>query len=114
MLSDELKKNSLDYIRPRYIQVSKSDTVKDLKEKIKRVVRDHLEKHLELDNTENIKLEKIKLYSIIYGIKKRKREILKLLYSYYQNEKRYNISGDLIEGDDTTIDVMIKYNNFRI
>ena len=88
VLNDTLKKNAVDYLRLRYIQVSKTDTVKDLKEKIKRTLKDLLEKRLQIEGAEDFTFEKVNLYSIIYGVKKRKREILKLIYSYSENVKR--------------------------
>jgi hypothetical protein len=85
--------------------MSKNDTVKDLKNKIKRCLKDLFINKLEIKEPENLKFKKVNLYNIIYGIKKRKREILKLIYSYKENMKRVNISGDSISNEDTTIDV---------
>jgi hypothetical protein len=87
--------------------MSKNHTVKDLKKKIKRCLRDLFINKLEIENSEDFKFKKVNLYNIIYGIKKRKREILKLIYSYKENMKRVNISGDIISNENTTIDVIL-------
>ena len=90
--------------------MSKSDTVKDLKEKIKRCLKDLLERKLKLNKTENITFKTVKLFSIIYGMKKRKREILRLIYSYNENVKKYNIAGCSISDENQTIDVIYFYS----
>lgn len=116
ILNEDLKKKSIDYIRPRYIQMSKNDTVGNLKEKIKRCLKELFENKLtnkkQGANNTNVNKEKetftfknVNLYSIIYGMKKKKREILKLIYSYSENTKRYNISGDALTDDNITLDV---------
>lgn len=109
ILNPLLKKNAIDYVRPRYIQLSKTDTIKGLKEKIRRCIKGLFEKKIEIKNFEEIELNQIKLYKIIYGIKKRRREILKLLYAYHENSKRFNISGEMIKDEDILLEVL---NNF--
>lgn len=94
--------------------MSKTDTIKDLKEKIKRCLKDLFEKKLEHKNAEKFTFGTIRIFNLIYGMKKRKREILKLIYSYNDNMKRYNISGKCVENENTLIDVKYSYRYFLL
>ena len=104
-----LKEYSIDYIRPRYVQISKYETVKDLKVKIIRCIKEHFSIKLkDEDNNYNFTFNKVKLFNVLFGIKKRKREILKLMYSYNTKNSNFIISANQIENDDLLIDVNIK------
>ena len=105
VLNKHLKNNAIDFIRPRYIQISKYETVRDLKEKIKRCVKELLVNNLKCLDEDNVKLNDVKIFNIIYGMKKLKRKILKLLYSYNENMKKFNVSGSMISDDNQIIDV---------
>lgn len=96
----------MDYIRPRYIQISKADTVAELKEKIKRCVSDLFKIKLKHENHPNYSFEKVELYTILFGMKKRIREIIKLIYSYNTQNRNFTISANKIEDENITIDVI--------
>lgn len=110
MLNKNLKENAIDYIRPRYIQVSKNDTVADLKTKIKRCVSDLFKIKLRYENHPEYSFDKVDLYIILFGMKKRVREIIRLIYSYNTQNRKFTISANKIEDDTTTVDVNL-YNN---
>lgn len=112
-MNKHLKDNSIDYIRPRYIQLSKSDTVADLKEKIKRCVSDLFKIKLKHENHPDYNFEKVELFTVLFGWKKRRREILKLIYSYSTQNRNFTISANKIEEDSTTLDViLINFKSF--
>ena len=101
-----MKENAIDYIRPRYIQVSKTDTINELKNKVKRCVSDLFKIKLKHENHPEYSFDKVDLYLILFGMKKRKREILRLIYSYNTQNKKFTISANKIEDDNTTVDVI--------
>jgi len=105
VLNKHLKENAIDYIRPRYIQLSKTDTIADLKMKIKRCVKDLFKIKLKNENHPEYDFQQIKLYTVLFGMKKRKREIIQLIYSYNTQNRNFTISAKKLEDDNTTIDV---------
>lgn len=105
-MNKHLKEKCLDYIRPRYIQISKADTVAELKEKIKRCVSDLFKIKLKHEDHPDYTFEKVELYTILFGMKKRIREIIKLIYSYNTQNRNFTISANKIDVDNITIDVI--------
>ena len=100
-----MKENAIDYIRPRYIQVSRSDTVSDLKSKIKRCVSDLFTIKLKHENHEEYSFNKVDLYIILFGMKKRMREMIRLIYSYNTQNRKFTVSAIKIEDENRTVDV---------
>ena len=108
-MNKNLKENAIDYIRPRYIQVSKTDTVAELKQKIKRCVADLFKIKLKQESHAEYSFEKVDLYIILFGMKKRMREIIKLIYSYNTLNRKFTISANKIDDESTTVDVIKNY-----
>jgi len=103
-----LKENAIDYIRPRYIQVSKSDTVAELKLKIKRCVSDLFKIKLKQEDQMELSFDKVDLYIILFGMKKRMREIIRLIYSYNTQNRKFTISANKMDDENMTVDVIIQ------
>lgn len=102
-----MKENAIDYIRPRYIQVSKADTVAELKLKIKRCVSDLFNIKLKQENQQEFLFEKVDLYIILFGMKKRMREIIRLIYSYNTQNRKFTISANKVNDENLTVDVIL-------
>lgn len=107
-MNKNLKEFSIDNIHPRDLQISKFVKVKDLKEKILRCLKNHFENKIKNnidDSKRDFNFTEVKLYNIELGIKQKKREILKLIYSYNTKNTTYVISAKKLDDNEMIIDV---------
>lgn len=120
LINENMKNDHLSLLKPRYIQISKELTIKDLKHKILRCVKTQIVSKDETngqdtmtDSEENMNTNEefynkhnVKIYLIPFGMKERKYEIFELIYSYKNGEKCYKIKADELLDDSIIIEVI--------
>ena len=97
VLSDIILENNKELIRPRYIQMSKNQTLKNLKSKIVRSV-------FNSDNTSNVKSLEIKIF-VPDMLGQKKKQLFEIVYSYINKFANYKIKGEELNLDEKRIEV---------
>ena len=98
-MSDKIREKSIDLIRPRYLQISKELKVKDLKDKIKRCIKDFHDSNAP-----------IKLYLFSFGLKEKKKETFEMIYAYSNKYKNHKVAAEEVKDDEVLMEVNIINN----
>lgn len=96
LINSDLKQ----YIKPRYIQISKTKTVLDLKNKILRCIKKIIKANSLILN----KSYDIKVY-VPDLVENRKKILFELIYSYTNKFMNFKIKGEEVQDDNMTIEV---------
>jgi hypothetical protein len=104
VLSDLLVPNAKNLIKPRYIQLSKFDTVAQLKSKILRCLSNSL--HMDI-NADNVKTN---IY-IPEFTEHRDRELFQIIHAYAEGFDSLNLKGIEVLDDGQQINVRLCVNN---
>jgi len=119
ILDEKIKMNNIELIKPRTILISKFETVAGLKNKIIDAYKNLLFNKIKNNvnqiekqgsfKEENFDIGKIKLFQAYNYNYKLKRSLIKLIFMFKLNGKRFRIPGKLIEEDGINIQVYYVY-----
>jgi hypothetical protein len=111
VLCQVLNNESKNLIKPMYVQLSKRDTLLDLKRKLLRCIINILPQC-----SETMTEDKIQIKYIIPDVdnKSRKKLYLEIVYSYTNKFASLKIKGEEVIDESILVDVKFTFYNFRI
>lgn len=107
IINEDLKNKDISQIKPKSILMYKFETIGQMKDKIIKLLKYSLSRNnIDDQNALNIpEIINIKLYRALEYKSKLKRSLIKLIYSFKLNSKKFRIPGFLIDEDDKKIGV---------
>jgi hypothetical protein len=95
ILNEGLRNHRVDLLKPRNIQISKSSSIADLKEKVKRILKNIIQSEY----------ANVKLYLFPFGMKNHKKETFEMVYSFKNKVENFNIIAEEIDDENLLCEV---------